>query len=145
MTNSADNSAHTSISTVSWALSKENVDSNMHKMSIFGSSCACAKYQPGLCSPFIHSVGSNDSVSRQWRPWSDCVDAQAEWALAIGICPKKHLHMAWPNFLSLQITAHILLSPLQPLYNTIHYNTVLDITQFKDGSQKCIDYIEKWP
>ena len=32
---------------------------------------------------------------------------------------------------------------LQPLYNTIHYNTVLDITRFKDGSQKCIDYIDK--
>ena len=32
---------------------------------------------------------------------------------------------------------------LQPLYNTIYYNTVLDTTQFKGGSQKCIDYIEK--
>ena len=32
---------------------------------------------------------------------------------------------------------------LQPLYNTVCYNTVLDITQFKDESQKCIDYIEK--
>ena len=32
---------------------------------------------------------------------------------------------------------------LQPLYNTVHYNTVLDITRFKDRSQKCIDYIEK--
>ena len=32
---------------------------------------------------------------------------------------------------------------LQPLYNTVHYNMVLDITMFKDGSQKCIDYIEK--
>ena len=31
----------------------------------------------------------------------------------------------------------------QPLYNMVHYNTVLDITRFKDGSQKCIDYIEK--
>ena len=29
------------------------------------------------------------------------------------------------------------------LYNTVRYNTVLDITWFKDGSQKCIDYIEK--
>ena len=29
---------------------------------------------------------------------------------------------------------------LQPLYNTVHYNRVLDITRFKDGSQKCIDY-----
>ena len=34
---------------------------------------------------------------------------------------------------------------LKPLYNTVRYNTVLDITQFKDGSQKCVDYIEKWP
>ena len=32
---------------------------------------------------------------------------------------------------------------LQPLYNTVRYNTVLDIKRFKDGSQKCIDYIEK--
>ena len=32
---------------------------------------------------------------------------------------------------------------LQPLYNTVRYNTVLDITPFKDGSQKCKDYIEK--
>ena len=31
------------------------------------------------------------------------------------------------------------------IYNTVHYNTVLDITQFKDGSQKCIDYNEKSP
>ena len=32
---------------------------------------------------------------------------------------------------------------LQPLYNLVHYNTAFDITCFKDGSQKCIDYIEK--
>ena len=32
---------------------------------------------------------------------------------------------------------------LQPLYNMVRYNTVLDIAGFKDGSQKCIDYIEK--
>ena len=32
---------------------------------------------------------------------------------------------------------------LQPLHNTVCYNTVLDITRFEDGSQKCIDYIEK--
>ena len=41
-------------------------------------------------------------------------------------------------------------STLQPLYNMVRYNMVLDntvfvITQFKDGSQKCIDYIEKRP
>ena len=28
-------------------------------------------------------------------------------------------------------------------YNTVRYNMAFDITQFKDGSQKCIDYIEK--
>ena len=36
---------------------------------------------------------------------------------------------------------------LQPLYNMTHYNTVLDITQFKDGSQKCIIILKndhKW-
>ena len=36
-------------------------------------------------------------------------------------------------------------STLQPLYNTVCYNMVLDITRFKDGSQKCVDYIEKRP
>ena len=38
-----------------------------------------------------------------------------------------------------------IITTLQPLYNTAHYNTVLDITRFKDGSQNCIDYVEKWP
>ena len=32
---------------------------------------------------------------------------------------------------------------LQSLYDMVRYNMVLDTTQFKDGSQKCIDYIEK--
>ena len=41
------------------------------------------------------------------------------------------------------MNATLVLNIPQPLYNTVHYNTVLDITRFKDGSQKCIDYIEK--
>ena len=32
----------------------------------------------GFCSPFIHSLVPNDPVSGQWRPWSDCMDAQAD-------------------------------------------------------------------
>ena len=32
---------------------------------------------------------------------------------------------------------------LQPFYNMVCYNMVLDKTRFKDGSQKCLDYIEK--
>ena len=34
-------------------------------------------------------------------------------------------------------------TPHNFLYNTVHYYTVLYITQFKDGSQKGIKYIEK--
>ena len=34
---------------------------------------------------------------------------------------------------------------LQPLYNTVRYNTVLDITWFKDGYEECINFIEEWP
>ena len=33
------------------------------------------------CAPFIHSVVSNDSVSGQWRPWSDCASAQSDQGL----------------------------------------------------------------
>ena len=38
------------------------------------------------------------------------------------------------------ISHKFIISTLQPLYNMVHYNTVLDITRFKDGYQKCIDY-----
>ena len=34
----------------------------------------------------------------------------------------------------------IIACTLQPLYNMIHYNTFLDTTQFKERSQKFIDY-----
>ena len=49
---------------------------------------------------------------------------------------KNHLRHPMPK-----VYMHVF--TLQPLYNTVGYNTVLDITQFKDGSQNCIDYIEK--
>ena len=50
---------------------------NICKMIRFRLSCACAKYHPGLCCPFIDAVLSGDSVSGQWRPWSDCADVSA--------------------------------------------------------------------
>ena len=37
----------------------------MRQMHKFRSSCACAKYHPDLCSPFIHFVVSSDSVGAQ--------------------------------------------------------------------------------
>ena len=55
-----------------------------------------------------------------------------------GVHTNRRLQVA--NFSVAQL---ILQSTLQPLYNTVRYNTVLDITRFKDGSQKYIDYIEK--
>ena len=64
-----------------WAPSSKKMPSNMHKMRRFISSCGCPMYHLGLCSPFIHSVVSNDSVSRQWRPWPDCMDPQADLGL----------------------------------------------------------------
>ena len=36
--------------------------------------CSCAKNHQSRCSPFIHSVVFNNSVSWQWGPWSDCMD-----------------------------------------------------------------------
>ena len=65
------------------AASSEKVPSKLHKMRRFGS-CTCATYYPGICSTFIHSVISNDSVNGQWRPWSACADAQADLGLR---CP----------------------------------------------------------
>ena len=63
------------------AASSEKVPSNMRR---FRSSCACAKYQPGLWSPLINSSISNDSLSGQWRPRSACAYAQADLGLR---CP----------------------------------------------------------
>ena len=61
--------------------SSEELPSNMYKLCSFRSSCAFAKHHPGLSSSFIHSVVYNNSVTGQWRPWSDCADAQADLGL----------------------------------------------------------------
>ena len=42
---------------------KRKAPSNMRKMRRFRSSCACAKHHSGHCSPFIHSIVSNASIS----------------------------------------------------------------------------------
>ena len=48
------------------------------RMRRFRSSFAYAKYHPCLCSPFIHLVVSNYSVSGQGRPGSECTVTQAD-------------------------------------------------------------------
>ena len=45
--------------------------------------------------------------------------------------------------ISIHIHSTSYVDTLQPLYNTVCYNMILNITRFKDGSQKCIDYMEK--
>ena len=55
----------------------------------FRSTCAFAKHHSGFASLFIHSVVSNDSLSGQWRPWSDCADAQADLYLRCSHLPEE--------------------------------------------------------
>ena len=76
-----------------WATSNKKVPLNICKNSRFRSSCA--KYHPGLCSPFIHSVVANDSVSGQLDsegPESDCTDAQAVLGLLCPHMPEAMFH-----------------------------------------------------
>ena len=46
-----------------WAASSETIPLNMLNMRRFRSPCTCAKYHPGLCFPFVHSVVPNDYVT----------------------------------------------------------------------------------
>ena len=63
---------------------------NCHR-TCFRSSCSCTRYHPGICSPFIHSVVSNGSVSGQ----SDCAHPyRLVWAFAVPICPKSRFASA---------------------------------------------------
>ena len=62
------------------------------KMSRLRSSCTCTKYHPVLCSPFIHSVGHNNSVREQWSPLSDYTAAQSALGL---LCPQLPEDTFW--------------------------------------------------
>ena len=98
---------------------KENMPSNMHKMRIFRSSCAYSDH-PSLCSIFIHSLVSDDSVSGQWRSWSDCANAQADLGLHCLHMPKDRFshdtaqisHDLWTS----QKHTYIILAPLNPTF-----------------------------
>ena len=70
------------------SFSTQKVSKGLRKMRRLRSYCTCAKYHPDICSSFIHSVASNYSVSAQWRPYSNCVDAQGDLSL-------RYPHMTW--------------------------------------------------
>ena len=80
-----------------WAVSSEEVPSSMRKMHRSRSPCAYAIYYPDLCFPFIHSIVSNDSVSGQWMPWSDWVDAQAYLGLRWSYMPENTFSYGAPS------------------------------------------------
>ena len=47
---------------------------------------------PGIWSLFTQPIVSNDSVSRQQRPWSDCANAQSDQGLCCPQRPKTFAH-----------------------------------------------------
>ena len=55
---------------------------------VFVMYCAWEKSYPGVCSPLIQSIVSNDSVSGQRRPRSGYADAQADLGLCCLHMPK---------------------------------------------------------
>ena len=73
---------------------KWKIPSKMWKMRRFRSSCVGAKYHPGFCSPFIHSVVSNHSVSGQ------------RWLRSgplVRLCPETGFRMALPIWSKLKL------------------------------------------
>ena len=74
-----------------WSTSSKKVPSNMRKIWRFRSSWECVKYHPGLCFPLIDSVVSSNSVSGQWRPWSDCTDVQADLGPSLCTYAQRHI------------------------------------------------------
>ena len=72
---------------------KRNTASTCAKYTDSDSFCAYVKYHSDLCSPFIHSVISNDSVNRKGRPWSDCANAQADLGFHCPQCPKTRFRI----------------------------------------------------
>ena len=71
------------------ARSSRRVPSSMH---IFRFIQAHAQSHPGICSPLMHSIVSNDSVSRQQRPWSDSVNVQTDLCLYCRHMPNDFSH-----------------------------------------------------
>ena len=100
---------------------KKKMPPNMRKMRTFISKCACAKYHTGLYSPFIQSEVSNKSVSGQWRPWSDCADAQADLGLRCLHMPKMFPHG----------TAHVVLILLDFLVLWVSWAYALHVNEIR--------------
>ena len=80
------------------AASCEQRLSNMHKMRRFRSSCACAKYHPGLCSQFFHSVVFTDSVAGSEDLNQIARMRRFIWTYVVRICPETRFRRARPIY-----------------------------------------------
>ena len=67
----------------------------MHRLR---SSYICAKYHPGLCSPFIHSVASREMIllADSEGPDQTAQMRKLIWAFSVRLYPKTRLSMARP-------------------------------------------------
>ena len=84
---------------INWFVSSKTVGYlRTCKLCRFRSSYACAKNYPYLCSPFMHSAVSNESVSGQWMFLSDCADAQADLGLHCPHMPEDTFRIARPSY-----------------------------------------------
>ena len=81
-----------------WATSNEKVSLNMRKMYRFRSSRACAKYHPGLCSPFIHSVVCMILLADSEGPDQTVLMRRLFIAFTAHIRPKTRFNIARPMF-----------------------------------------------
>ena len=54
------------------------------------------KVSSDVRSPFIHSAVSDDYISGQWRPWSDCADVRADLDLRCLSHARRHV-FAWQD------------------------------------------------
>ena len=71
--------------------SREKVPSKMRKMRKFRSSCACAKYHPGICSPLVMILFADSKGPDQTARMRRLI-----WAFSVRICPKARFCIALP-------------------------------------------------
>ena len=75
-------------STSTWARIRTRSSHPFRLYNKFRSSCACAKYHPGFCSAFLHSIVSIYSFGRLWFGLTARMRSHS-WSFTGCICPKR--------------------------------------------------------
>ena len=79
------------------AVQSENVSMSRHKLHRFWFVTGMRKVSSRHCSPLIHSIVSNYTVSGHEGPDQTAHMRSLIWAFTVHICPKTHFRMARPN------------------------------------------------